>query len=109
MERVLPALLTGIRLTSGYTAFVDLGPVLQWLWPDRRIRYLRGANGEFEYIRPPPIRAADLAGVARRVVQACYDTRSIWEPPGGNTNSALREVGLPETRIDLKSLLDGAA
>jgi hypothetical protein len=105
MERVLPALLAGVRLTSGYVASADLGPVFAWLWPDRCSKFSQGANGTLEYVRPPPITPKDLAGVARQVVQACYDNPSIWEPPVGNTSLAFRDVGLPETRVGLKDLL----
>jgi len=49
---------------------------------------------------------SDLTGVARRVVQACYDNPSIWEPLIGDTILLFRNVGLPDTRAGLKALLD---
>jgi hypothetical protein len=109
MERVLPALLTGVRLTSGYVASADLGPVFAWLWPDRCSKFSQGANGELKYVRPLPITPKDLNGIARRVVQACCDNPSIWEPPVGNTSLAFRDAGLPETRVGLKDLLGSTA
>jgi hypothetical protein len=55
MERVLPALLTGIRLTSGYPASTDLYPVFHWLWPDRRSGFVQGApDGPLGFVRAPP-------------------------------------------------------
>jgi len=102
MERVLPGLLTGVRLASGYTAEMDLGPVFQWLWPDRKGRVAN--DGSFKW--PSPITAVDMTGIARRVLQACYDNPRIWEPRTRNTALAFRRVGLPERRADLKVLLD---
>jgi hypothetical protein len=106
MERVLPALLAGVRLTSGYVASDDLGPVFQWLWPDRMPEFSDGTNGGFKYVGPPPVTPKELTTVARRVVQACYDNPAIWEPPVGNTTLAFRHVGLPDTRDGLRRLLD---
>ena len=107
MERVLPALLTMVGLASGYSAHVDLYHVFHWLWPERRTECLEMADGQREYLRPPPVMPKDVVGMARRVVQACYDNPSIWIPPIGNTNSTFRDVGLPETRAGLKNLLAG--
>jgi hypothetical protein len=106
MERVLPALLTGVRLTSGYSADADLEPVFHWVWPERSSRLRTGADGKREYAKPPPVTPKDLRGIAHHVVQACYDNLGIWEPPIGNTSLAFRSVGLPETRAGLKDLLD---
>jgi hypothetical protein len=77
--------------------------VFRWLWPDRRTIVTEVSDGGLKYIRPSPITAKDLTSIARRVVQACYDNRGIW---AGNTITALREVGLPETQAGLKDLLD---
>jgi hypothetical protein len=103
MERILPALLTGIGLASGYTADSYLYPVFNWLWPGR---HPKPAEGEkFEFIQPPAITPAEIGGIARQVIQACYDNPAIWEPAIGNTNMVFRDVGLPETREGLKELL----
>jgi len=105
MERVLPGLLTGVRLASGHTAEMDLGPLLQWLWPERKVRF--GSDGSFKW--PSPITAGDMTAIARRVLQACYENPRIWEPRTGNTALAFRRVGLPERRAGLKVLLDDTA
>ena len=105
MERVLPGLLTGVRLASGHTAEMDLGPLFEWLWPERKVRF--GNDGNFKW--PSPITAVDMTGIARRVVQACYENPRIWEPRTGNTALAFRRVGLPDRRADLKVLLDDTA
>jgi hypothetical protein len=109
MERVLPALLAGVRLATAYTADVDLGPVFLWLWPDRRTRSESGAHGRLHRVTPPPVVPSDLIGVARRVVQACYDNPAIWDRPVGNTILAFRDAELPETRCGLGELLDRPA
>jgi hypothetical protein len=108
MQRVLPALLAGVRLTSGYVASVDLDPVFRWLWPQRRTRPSRGAEAEFEYVRAAPVTPKDLNDIARRVLQACCDNPSIWEPPIGNMDLAFRDAGLPETRAGLRQLLNAS-
>jgi hypothetical protein len=107
MERVLPALLAGIRLTSRYVASIDLGSVFRWLWPDQAAEFSQSIFGEFECV-DPPITPKDLTGIARRVLEACYDNPSIWEPNIANTVTAFRSVGLPERRAGLKVLLDEA-
>jgi hypothetical protein len=107
MERVLPALLNGIRLTSGYAAEIDLYPVFHWLWPERYSGIVESPPSEpLKWVRAPPITPKDLSDIARRVVQACYDNPSIWEPPVGNTDWTFSNVGLPKTRVGLKELLD---
>jgi hypothetical protein len=107
MERVLPALLTGMRLTSGNTASMDLYPVFHWLWPDRYSGPVAGApGGSLEWVRAPPVTPKDLSDIARRVVQACYDNPSIREPLDWDTQRIFRDVGLSETRAGLKDLLD---
>jgi hypothetical protein len=108
MERVLPALLTGVRSTSGLVAEADLGPVFQWLWPDRCRAWTESPTGGLAIVGPPPIAPKDLTGVSRRVLQACYDNPRIWQPSIGNTALAFCNVGLPETRAGLKDLLDRA-
>jgi len=107
MERVFPALLTSVSLTSAYAASVDLYHVFRWLWPDRRAKLVWPADGKREYVGPPPIASKDLDEMAHRVIRACYEKSSIWELPVGNTAMTFREVGLPETRAGLKVLLDG--
>jgi hypothetical protein len=110
MERVLPALLTGIRLTSGYKAATDLYPIFHWLWPDRYSGIVESPPSEpLRWVRAAPVTPNDLSDIGRRVVQACYDNPSIWEPPVGNTDWTFSDVGLPETRAGLKNLLDGTA
>jgi hypothetical protein len=110
MKRVLPALLTGIRLTSGYPASTDLYHVFHWLWPDRYSGIVESPPGEpLKWGRAPPVTPKDMNDVARRVVQACYDNPSIWEPPVGNTSLTFRDVGLPGTRAGLKNLLDATS
>jgi hypothetical protein len=106
MERVLPAFLACIRLTSGYVAATDLGPIFHWLWPTRQTLPVRIGGGRIEYAGPPPMTPSDLTPVARRVLQTCYETPKIWEPRVGNTSWAFRNVGLPETRDGLKDLLE---
>jgi hypothetical protein len=108
MERVLPALLASARRTFGLSADVDLAPIFAWLWPDRHTELSDRAEGGLEYVRPPSITPKDLTVIARRVLQACYDNPSIWEPAIGNTSLTFSDVGLPETRAGLKALLDGS-
>src|SRR5262245_16001962 len=109
MERVLPAILTGVRLTSRYMTEAVFELVFRWLWPDRRTIVTELSDGGLKYVRPSPITAKDLTSITRRVVQACCDNPRIWEPRAGNTAMAFREVGLPETRTGLKDLLDSTA
>ena len=91
MERVLPALLTGVRLASGYTAETDLGPIFKWLWPDRKSTF--ADDSSFKRIWPSPITAQDMTGIARRVVQACYDNPRHLGAEGGEY-----EHGVPRGR-----------
>lgn len=98
-----------MRLTSGYSADGDLSPLFEWLWPDRYPQLSQETTNLVEFVIPPPVTPKDLAGVGRRVVQACYDNPSIWEPLIGNTTMAFRHFGLPETRTGLKDLLDAPA
>jgi hypothetical protein len=110
MERVLPALLTGIRLTTGHLASMDLDPVFHWLWTDRyrSSGFVPGPpGGPMGFVRAPAMTPKDLSDIARRVVQACYDNPSVWEPADSDTNRTFRDIGLPQTRAGLKDLLDG--
>jgi hypothetical protein len=105
MQRVLPALLAGVRLTSGDVASADLAPVFRWLWPQRRARLSRGGEREIEHVSPPAVTPKDLDDIARRLLEACCDNPSIWEPVG-STDIVFRDAGLPETRAGLRRLLD---
>jgi hypothetical protein len=109
MDRVLPGLLAGVRLASGYTAETDLGPVFRWLWPDRESTWTNEPDAGWKSTWPSPITARDITSIARRVLQACYDNPGIWEPRTGNTALAFRDVGLPERRAGLRVLLDDTA
>lgn len=105
MQRVLPALLASIRMTSAYVASIDLGPIFRWLWSERRSELVTDTSGKSEYVRPAPLRSADLNEMARRVLRGCCDNPSIWEQPIGNTAETFLYVGLPDTRAGLQKLL----
>jgi hypothetical protein len=105
MQRVLPALLVGVRSATGYTAATDIGPILGWLWPGREIRMTRTQEGKWDRQLPPAVTAEELKGARHAVVQACYENAQIWNPPIGNTDLAFMQVGLPQSRAELGKLL----
>jgi hypothetical protein len=107
MQRVLPALLVNIREANGYTAESDLGPIMQWLWPGRRIRWKTGVDGKPDRELPPAVTHAELSGIKRSVLEECHANQKIWIPQIGNTSLTFMQVGLPTSRAAIGRLLEG--
>lgn len=105
MNRVLPGALVSIRLANGWTGASDLGPILRWLWPGRRIRMDVDAQGRMARTLPPEVTREEITGIKRVVLAAIIDNPGIWEPAVGNTSLAFRDVGLPSKRDEIRRLL----
>ena len=104
MEQVLPALLCCVRAANKYTAESDVGPVLRWLWPDRRIEF-ELVDGRANVKHPELLEPEDITGIRKTVVEACYENRRIWNTSIGNTDLVFIEVGLPTKRAAVRKLL----